>query len=154
MSTIIFYKCLFTSVRKWQFTVHTIIDTTNRTFPSSWSKDGNSRNFSWLPKWKRISTQFERDISLCSDPTKSKSLQLFVCCQGEWVVSAWGRQRAKCLNMGLHCFDGCREEYGEVMVERNSPLTFPTHSSPIMENAFRKSDARPGCQISVSGAKQ
>lgn len=77
---------------------------------------------------RSVSTLFEEDISLCGDLTNSKSLQLFVCCQGEWVVSGWGRQRAKCLNTGLCCFDGCREEYSEVMAERNPHP--PPHRTP------------------------
>lgn len=86
-------------------------------------------------------------ISLCSDLGNGKSLQLFVCCQWEWVVSGWGRQRAKCLNTGLCCSDdGCIGKNTVKWWQWESPTTTshpptPTLSYPIMESAFEDSEA-------------
>lgn len=66
-----------------------------------------------------------------------------------------GRQQAKRLNTGFCCFDGCWEEFSEVMSERISPHanTHPTHSFSVMERAFGESDTGLWCQNPVSGSK-
>lgn len=48
--------------------------------------------------------------------------------RGRRLVSGRGWQRAKCLNTGPRCRDGCREEYGEVIAKR--PLHPPNHPPP------------------------
>lgn len=94
--------------------------------------------FSLLQK-RSVSTLFKKDIALCCDLTNSKSLQLFVGCQGEWVVS--GRQPAERLNTGLCCFDGGRgriqwSEGGEKLPPTTAPTS--TLSYPHPGECFRR----------------
>lgn len=67
-----------------------------------------------------------------------------MCCQGEWVVSGWGWQGAKCQNTGLCCYDGCRKEYSEVIAKRSCPRTPPLQlSAPLkgVGGAFKERKA-------------
>lgn len=111
---------------------------------------------SLVPNRRSVSTRSKKDISLCGDLTNSKSLQLFVCCQGEWVVSSWGRQPAERRNTSLCSFDGCREEYSEVMVERNFPphphTSYSYSQYPYNRECFRRQQSH--VRIESQGRKK